>query len=148
MFDVSFQEILVIVLIALLVVGPARLPKLARTVGLWVGRARAMFNTMRGEVERELQLEELRNTRESLKRELDLKKDIGGLEKDVAGLGKDVRSLRRGLSEQVAKTEGAAAAATPTTAPSSADAPDVQAPDTGHPAGQSAAAGSGSDRSA
>lgn len=99
MFDVSFQEVLVILLIALLVVGPARLPKLARTIGLWVGRGRAMFNTMRSEVERELQLEELRSTRESLKRELDLKREIGGLEKDMTGLGDDVRNIENDLKQ-------------------------------------------------
>jgi len=99
MFDVSFQEVLVILLIALLVVGPARLPKLARTIGLWVGRGRAMFNTMRSEVERELQLEELRSTRESLKRELDLKREIGGLEQDVTGLGEDVRDIEKDLRQ-------------------------------------------------
>jgi sec-independent protein translocase protein TatB len=147
MFDVSFQEILVILLVALLVVGPARLPKLARTIGLWVGRARAMFNTMRGEVEREFQLEELRNTRESLKRELDLKKEIGGLEKDVAELGKDMHSLRRGLSEQVAKS-GDVATVAPATPASDSGLPEAQSSNTDRSVEQSAATGSGSDRSA
>lgn len=120
MFDVSFQEVLVILLIALLVVGPARLPKLARTIGLWVGRGRAMFNTMRSEVERELQLEELRSTRESLKRELDLKREIGGLEKDMTGLGDDVRNIEKDLKQNADSaanrdTERAASSAPTTT---------------------------------
>jgi len=68
MFDVSFIELLIIAVIALVVVGPERLPRVMRTVGLWVGRARASFQTIREEVEREVNAEGLRETREALNR--------------------------------------------------------------------------------
>jgi len=69
MFDVSFWELLIIGAIALVVVGPERLPRLMRTLGLWVGRARASFQSVRDEVEREVNAEGLRETREALNRQ-------------------------------------------------------------------------------
>lgn len=60
MFDAGFTEILLILVIALLVVGPERLPGVARKVGLWVGKARAYFNSVRSDIERELRADELK----------------------------------------------------------------------------------------
>ena len=60
MFDVGFSEILVIAVVALLVLGPERLPKAARFAGLWVRRARAQWNSVKAELENELADEELR----------------------------------------------------------------------------------------
>lgn len=70
MFDVGFWELLVIALIALIVLGPERLPELARTVGLWIGRARAAFYSVRQEVEREINAEGLHETQRALQREM------------------------------------------------------------------------------
>lgn len=53
MFDVGGGEILLVLVIALVVLGPERLPEVARTVGRWTGRARAVFNNLRYELERE-----------------------------------------------------------------------------------------------
>lgn len=69
MFDVSFWELLIIGAIALVVVGPERLPRLMRTLGLWVGRARASFQSVRDEVEREVNAEGLRETRRALNKQ-------------------------------------------------------------------------------
>lgn len=60
MFDAGFTEILLILVIALLVVGPERLPGVARKVGLWLGKARAYFNSVRSDIERELRADELK----------------------------------------------------------------------------------------
>ena len=54
MFGVSFGELLLISLIALLVLGPERLPGAARTAGLWIGRLKRSFNAIKQDVEREL----------------------------------------------------------------------------------------------
>ena len=62
MFDVGFSELLLIAVVALLVLGPERLPKAARFAGLWVRRARAQWNSVRSEFERELADDELKRT--------------------------------------------------------------------------------------
>ena len=62
MFDVGFSELLVIAVVALLVLGPERLPKAARFAGLWVRRARAQWNSVKAEFERDLADDELRRT--------------------------------------------------------------------------------------
>ena len=62
MFDVGFSELLVIAVVALLVLGPERLPKAARFAGLWVRRARAHWNSVKSEFEREIANEDLKRT--------------------------------------------------------------------------------------
>lgn len=60
MFDVGFWELAVIMIVALLVIGPERLPRVARTIGLWLGRARSAFNSVKADINRELRAEELK----------------------------------------------------------------------------------------
>lgn len=60
MFDVGFSELLIIAVVALLVLGPERLPHAARFAGLWVRRARAQWHSVRAELERELETERVR----------------------------------------------------------------------------------------
>jgi len=60
MFDISFSELALIGVIALLVLGPQRMPQALRTLGLWVGRASRAFRTMRAEIEREIGMDEVR----------------------------------------------------------------------------------------
>ena len=59
MFEVGFSEILLIMVIALVVLGPEKLPKLATDLGRWMGRARAMARQLRTQLDQEIQLEEL-----------------------------------------------------------------------------------------
>ena len=60
MFDIGFSELLVCAVIALLVLGPERLPQAARTAGRWVGKARRMVQQMSEEIDRQIKAEELR----------------------------------------------------------------------------------------
>ena len=60
MFDIGFWELSLIAIVALVVVGPERLPKLIRVVGLWVGRANASVQSIRNEISQELRAEELK----------------------------------------------------------------------------------------
>ena len=62
MFEVSFPELVILGAIALLVLGPERLPKAARFVGLWVRKARAQWFAMKNELEQELANEELKRS--------------------------------------------------------------------------------------
>jgi len=66
MFDVGFSEIVLIAVVALVVVGPEKLPKLARTLGALVGRMRGYVATVKGEVEREMQLEDLKKLQQEI----------------------------------------------------------------------------------
>ena len=60
MFDIGFWELALIGVVALLVVGPERLPALARTAGVWVGRARRFIGSVKDDIEREIRAEELK----------------------------------------------------------------------------------------
>jgi sec-independent protein translocase protein TatB len=60
MFDIGFWELGLIFVVALLVVGPERLPRLARTAGMWVGKARSIVRTVKEDIDRELAAEELK----------------------------------------------------------------------------------------
>jgi sec-independent protein translocase protein TatB len=60
MFDIGFSELLIIAVVALLVLGPERLPTAARFAGLWVRRARAQWYSVKAEFEREIAQDELR----------------------------------------------------------------------------------------
>lgn len=63
MFEVGFSELLLIMALALIVLGPEKLPKVASQVGRWMGRARAMARQFRETLEEEVQLEETRKPR-------------------------------------------------------------------------------------
>lgn len=60
MFDVGFSEMLVIGIVALVVIGPERLPKVARTLGHLMGRAQRYVNDVKRDIDREMQIDELR----------------------------------------------------------------------------------------
>ena len=60
MFDIGFFEIIFIMVIALLVVGPERLPRIARTAGLWVGKMRGFVSSVKADIDQELATEELK----------------------------------------------------------------------------------------
>ncbi len=69
MFEIGFSEIVVIMVVALIVIGPERLPKVARTLGLLWGRAQRYVNGVRADIERDMQLEELRQLKQKVEQE-------------------------------------------------------------------------------
>ena len=66
MFDIGFSELLVIAVVALIVIGPERLPKVARTVGHLIGRMQRYVNDVKADISREMELDELRKLRSSM----------------------------------------------------------------------------------
>lgn len=66
MFDISFTELLVIGVVALIVIGPERLPKVARTIGHLVGRAQRYVGDVKSDIQREIELDELRKLKEQM----------------------------------------------------------------------------------
>lgn len=74
MFDIGLSEILIIAIVALVVLGPERLPKAARLAGFWVRKARAQWYTVKAELESEIADEELKRS---------LKESMGDLEQTL-----------------------------------------------------------------
>lgn len=68
MFDIGFLELIIVCLVALLVVGPERLPKLAYTAGKWIGKGRAMIGSVKAEIDREMKVDELNRILEEQKK--------------------------------------------------------------------------------
>ena len=66
MFDIGFSELLVIGLVALIVIGPERLPRVARTIGHLSGRLQRYVADVKADINREVEMEELRKMRESV----------------------------------------------------------------------------------
>jgi len=83
MFDIGFWEMAFIGVIALLVVGPDRLPKVAREVGSWIGKARRMIRDVKTDIKSELSAEELREFRE-------FKQEISGAKEGFNEMKKSV----------------------------------------------------------
>ncbi len=76
MFDIGFSEIALIAVVALLVLGPERLPRVARTAGALLRRARNSWQEVRGEIERELAAEDLKRTIHDTQRAADVRADL------------------------------------------------------------------------
>ena len=66
MFDIGFSELMVIGLVALIVIGPERLPRVARTIGHLVGRLQRYVSDVKSDINREIELDELRKMRDSV----------------------------------------------------------------------------------
>lgn len=107
MFDVGFWELAVIMVVALLVIGPERLPRVARTVGLWLGRARSAFNSVKSDIDRELRAEELKSmlTKQAEVPELERFRDE--LSRDVASSSTPASSGPLATTDTPGKTPAA-----------------------------------------
>jgi sec-independent protein translocase protein TatB len=113
MFDVSFTELLVIGVVALVVIGPERLPKVARTLGHLVGRAQRYVNDVKTDIQREVELDELRKLKDQMQdaaqsvqsslqnTEASLRKPLEALEQDVSALKDSMTHISSDLVEPV-----------------------------------------------
>lgn len=103
MFDIGFSEVFVIAIVALIVLGPERLPKAARFAGLWVRRARAQWYSVKSELENELADEDLKR---SLRQAQDDLRDVQGQLRDS---GRAMRDEVDAMNRSIAAPVGAAA---------------------------------------
>lgn len=90
MFDIGFSELIVIAIVALVVIGPERLPKVARTAGLLLGRLQRYVNSVKADINREMQLDELKALRSELQDsardfERRVSSELQSVEQSVAG---------------------------------------------------------------
>lgn len=110
MFDIGFSELVVIGIVALVVLGPERMPKAARFAGLWVRRARAQWHSVKAELERELAAEELKRSLQ------DTRQAIAGLDEEMRGAADEARREFETMQAQLRQTaEDDAAPAPPAT---------------------------------
>ena len=105
MFDVGFSELVVIALVALIVIGPERLPRVARTVGALLGRAQRYVNEVKADIQREVDLEELNNIRSTFE---DAAKSV---EQSVTKLGEELHATGESLNQSISGAAPAAAEA-------------------------------------
>ena len=69
MFDIAFTELMIIGLVALIVIGPEKLPRMARTIGHLAGRLQRYVSDVKADINREIELDELRKMRDSMQQE-------------------------------------------------------------------------------
>jgi len=124
MFDFSFFELVVIGVVALIVIGPERMPKVARTMGLLFGRAQRYVSEVKADINNQLKLEELR------KIEADLRAKASTAEHVIIEETRHVEQEFRGVAEQVtpATTQGGVAVEKPAEPQSSAETSAVASP--------------------
>lgn len=106
MFDIGFSELLLIAVVALVVLGPERLPKAARFAGLWVRRARNQWDSVKQELEHELHAEELKRNLQSVRAsmrqaETELREDTGQLRDEAEQLREQVEQQHADLSGEI-----------------------------------------------
>lgn len=97
MFDIGFSELMVIAVVALIVIGPERLPKVARTVGLLFGRMQRYVNDVKADINREMALDELRKLQANIQDtanslEQSMKQEVGAVESDLNKIASDTQA--------------------------------------------------------
>ncbi len=100
MFDIGFWELVIIGLVALLVVGPERLPKLAYTAGKWLGKGRAMIGSIKSEIDREMQADELKRIIEEQKKLLNPLEEVIEETENTLGQFKEETDMATGGESQ------------------------------------------------
>jgi len=115
MFDVGFSELVIIALVALIVIGPERLPKVARTLGHLLGRLQRYVSDVKADINREMQLDEFRKMQEEVERsaralESSVKSEAGAVESSISNT---IESPEPNLSPAVAAERSPEAADTP-----------------------------------
>jgi sec-independent protein translocase protein TatB len=89
MFDIGFSELFIIGIVALVVIGPERLPRVARTAGHLFGRMQRYVSDVKADINREIELEDLRKLRDQFQ---DAKRSV---EEDIAQVDKDLQDMEQ-----------------------------------------------------
>ncbi len=105
MFDIGFWELCLIAVVALLILGPERLPIAARTAGLWIGKARRMIGNVKSEIDRELQLDEVRKRLKEEEQKLKESTGIDDLENLTDSTLSEVKDFQDDIDTSDAATD-------------------------------------------
>ncbi|MFN6961060.1 MAG: Sec-independent protein translocase protein TatB [Rhodocyclaceae bacterium] len=130
MFDIAFSELMVIALVGLIVIGPERLPRVARTLGHLLGRLQRYVSDVKSDISREMQLEELKRL------QAQVEEQARNLERQVNDQLKTVENeLNQSILDAAAKNtvDESVEAAKPFTPPLTAEAPPSAAADVATP---------------
>ena len=100
MFDVGFWELTIIAVVALIVIGPERLPKVARTAGHWIGRGRRFVASVKADIDREIKAEELKHILE------DQAKKANPLHEIIEETQEELDVIRRGTESSLEEAKG------------------------------------------
>ncbi len=102
MFDIAFTELMVIGLIALIVIGPEKLPRMARTVGHLAGRLQRYVSDVKADINREIELDELRKMRDSMQQAAaEMQSSVQTeLHKTETELSKTVEDVKQSVEEE------------------------------------------------
>lgn len=125
MFDVGFSEIVVIAVVALIVIGPERLPKVARTLGHLFGRMQRYVNDVKSDISREMELDELRKLQASVQDaahaiEQTVTKEVSATESQLNSIATTAQEAVQPAAEPAAEPAVAAGADTIVTPATSA----------------------------
>ena len=105
MFDIAFSELLVIAVVALVVIGPEKLPTVARMAGTLFGRAQRYINNVKAEVNREMQMDELRKMHSNI---VDAATKLNqSVTEQVAEVGKEMEEAGKELTDSLAEASDA-----------------------------------------
>jgi len=108
MFDVGFFELMLIGVVALLVVGPERLPKLARTAGMWLGKGKQMINSVKADIAQELKADELKKILEKQEQLNPVHEIMEDTRKTLNDIGKETKSSLDSAAEGLSDTKNEA----------------------------------------
>jgi len=122
MFDIGFSELLLIAVVALVVIGPEKLPRVARTVGHLLGRMQRYVNDVKADINREMALDDLRKLQASMQ------DTMQSVEQSV---NEEMRSAEDQLNRITAEAE--AAVKGPATEPTADPAAPAVSPPAGDP---------------
>jgi len=105
----SFWELALIAIIALIVLGPERLPKAARTIGLWVGKAKHGFDSIKNEIDRELKVKELQEQLLAQKQEIENNSELKSIKEElndsVNSIHHQTNSLKNSVTDRKSSVE-------------------------------------------
>ena len=103
-FDVAFSELVVIAIIALIVIGPEKLPKVARTLGLLLGRMQRYINTVKTDISRELQFEELQKLQQEMRQSTHrIENELGQVRSQAADEARNIEQSIGGAVKEAGK---------------------------------------------
>ncbi len=141
MFDIGFPELMLVAVVALLVIGPDRLPETLRTLGLWLGRIRRSFAEVKAEVEKEIGMDDIRRQLHNEQLMAEMKR----IEQEVKDTARTTDDQLREATSESRTSHGAPVTDAGTDEPAAEDSHPAASPSPDTPVPDDSAAPSGRD---